>query len=223
MCYKPDLQVIDCGTVDYKTMLGRQRELFDSLVKQKRNGGRVTSEYIFLLEHPDVITLGRHADHSNLLATADFLSHAGISAVEIERGGDITYHGPGQLVVYPIIDISLRSFGVKDYVTALEEAVIRTIAHWGIKGERVEDATGVWIGKGTPAERKICAIGIRCSRYITMHGLALNVNTNLSKFRLINPCGFVDKGVTSMQKEVGAEVDMAEVKRVFVGELQQLI
>lgn len=209
--------------MDYNAMLARQREIFNRLVNQKRNGEKVDHEYLFLLEHPHVITFGRHANHANLLASADYLADAGIAAVEIERGGDITYHGPGQLVVYPIIDISLRSLGVKDYVSLLEEAVIRTLAHWGIKGERVEGATGVWIGKGTPGERKICAIGIRCSRYITMHGLALNVNTDLSMFHLINPCGFIDKGVTSMQKELGSPMDMDEVKRVFASEFLGLL
>ncbi len=209
--------------VDYESMLIRQRDLFEALVACKRAGKPISEEYLLLVEHPDVITLGRHARHGNILASSAFLQHEGIPTVEIERGGDVTYHGPGQLVVYPIIDLSRRSMGVKDYVATLEEAVIRTLAHWNINGERVDDATGVWIGKGTTAERKICAIGIRCSRYITMHGLALNVNTDLSKFGLINPCGFVDKGVTSIKKEVGGEVDMAEVKKRFVAELLTLL
>lgn len=215
--------ITDCGIVEYEPMLARQREVFAELVNCKRRGEPVRQEYLLLLEHTDVITLGRHADHANLLASSDCLECLGIATVEIERGGDITYHGPGQLVVYPIIDISLRGMGVKDYVNALEESVIRTIARWQIAGERVEGATGVWIGKGTPSERKICAIGVRCSRYITMHGLALNVNTDLSKFQLINPCGFVDKGVTSMQRELGHAVDMSEVKTAFREEFLNLI
>ena len=219
ICFEPELTVTDCGTVDYDAMLARQRQVFNSLIAEKRACGHVSHEYIFMVEHPDVITLGRHADHANLLVNPDYLRHSGVSVVEIDRGGDVTYHGPGQLVVYPVIDISLRHLGVRQYVETLEEAVIRTISHWDIKGERVEGATGVWKGKGTPQERKICAIGIRCSRYITMHGLALNVNTDLSKFQLINPCGFIDKGVTSMQKEVGEEVDLSRVKQVFIREL----
>ncbi|MDE7153053.1 MAG: lipoyl(octanoyl) transferase LipB [Muribaculaceae bacterium] len=207
--------ITDCGIADYRSMLARQRELFAELVGRKRRGEPVEHEYLLLLEHNDVITCGRHANHANLLVSADRLGSMGIEVVEIERGGDITYHGPGQLVVYPIIDLSLHGLGVRDYVSLLEESVIRTIARWGVIGERIDGATGVWIGKGTPEERKICAIGVRCSRYITMHGLALNVNTDLSKFKLINPCGFIDKGVTSMQKEHGHVVDMTEVKNVF--------
>jgi lipoyl(octanoyl) transferase len=143
------------------------------------------------------------------------LERRGIEFVQIERGGDITYHGPGQLVVYPILDMQKYSLGVKSYIDLLEETIIRVIAKYGIKGERVEGATGVWIDVGTPRERKICAIGVKCSRFVTMHGLALNVNTDLSYFSAINPCGFIDKGVTSISRELGHDIDMIEVKDLF--------
>lgn len=151
------------------------------------------------------------------------LSLKGIKLFEIERGGDVTYHGPGQLVVYPLIDLEAHHLGVKSYIHILEESVIRTIAHYGIKGERVEGATGVWIDAGTSHERKICAIGVKCSRFITMHGLALNVNTDLQQFSLINPCGFIDKGVTSIASEVGHPVNFKETARLLTDNLLKLL
>lgn len=126
----------------------------------------------------------------------------------VERGGDVTYHGPGQLVAYPILDLERHHLGVKDYVGLIEEAVIQTIALYGIRGERVDGASGVWIGAKTSDERKICALGVKCSRFCTMHGLALNVNTSLDGFSIINPCGFVDRGVTSMAREIGRDIDI---------------
>ena len=130
----------------------------------------------------------------------------------MNRGGDITYHGPGQLVMYPIFDLEQHNIGVRAYIERLEQAVIDTISEYGIKGERLKTATGVWIDSHSMNPRKICAIGVKCSRYITMHGLALNVNTDLNYFNYINPCGFIDKGVTSLEKELGKEVDIQEVK-----------
>ena len=142
--------------------------------------------------------------------------------MKVNRGGDITYHGPGQLVVYPIIDMANFGVGVKEYVDLLEEVVIRTVGEFGITGERLEGATGVWLDAHTPRARKICAIGIKCSRYVTMHGFALNVNTDLNYFNYINPCGFVDKGVTSIAKEVGAEIPVAEVKTIVKRYFEEL-
>ena len=135
----------------------------------------------------------------------------------------MTLHAPGQLVVYPIISLRRHRLGVKDYVRLLEECVIRTIADFGVKGERVEGASGVWIGKGTPGERKICALGIKCSRFVTMHGLALNVCNDLELFRLINPCGFIDKGVTSLSQECGGEIPVAEVRGRLLHHLSLLL
>lgn len=210
------------GLSDYEEMLAYQRERFAEMVAAKRAGERL-QERILFVEHSPVITLGRHAKEENLLFSRESLLARGISCHRIERGGDITYHGPGQLVVYPMIDLERWRLGVKDYVSLLEESVIRTIGEYGILGERVDGASGVWIGKGTPEERKICAVGVKCSRYVTMHGLALNVNTDLSAFTLINPCGFVDKGVTSMALELGHSLDFSQVSHAFERNLLALL
>lgn len=199
----PDVEVCvrDMERIEYYTMLELQRKVFREMVERKRSGSGAGKETIFIVEHDPVITLGKHAHHENLLLSEEALKAKGITCFDIERGGDITYHGPGQLVIYPLIDLEAHKIGVKEYAHILEEAVIRTIADYGIKGDRVEGASGVWIDTGTPRERKICALGVKCSRFVTMHGLALNVNTDMSGFSLINPCGFVDKGVTSMLLE----------------------
>lgn len=221
------MDIIDAGLVDYGEMLDRQRALFRSMVERKKNGLPVEKETLFLVEHNPVLTLGKHAHESNLLLPEGLLAARGVKVYRIERGGDVTFHGPGQLVAYPLIDLEAHRLGVKDYVDVIEETVIRTIADYGIAGERVAGASGVWIGKGTPGERKICALGVKCSRYVTMHGLALNVNTDLSYFNLINPCGFTDKGVTSMARELGHDVAIQEVKsrlaRHFVSLLDQRV
>lgn len=219
----PSLHVADCGVVAYREMRERQLRLFDAMVDCKRHGLPVSEEHILLVEHNPVYTLGRHGHAENMLVTPRILEARGIECVRIERGGDITYHGPGQLVVYPILDLEAHHLGVKSYITLLEEAVMLTLAGYGIRGERVAGATGVWIDCGTPRERKICAIGVRCSRYVSMHGLALNVNTDLSYFDAINPCGFVDKGVTSIQREVGHAIPMADVKNSMTSHLLELL
>ncbi len=217
------LTVRDLGCADYDEVWQLQHQLFDAKVERKKQKEPSGDDWLLLVEHDPVITLGRHAETANLLISEDSLRERGVKLRRIERGGDVTFHGPGQLVAYPIIDLEHYRLGVKDYVNLLEESVIHTIAHFGVKGERVEGASGVWIGKGTPQERKICALGVKCSRFCTMHGLALNVNTDLSGFNLINPCGFVDKGVTSLQRETGRDMDMDEVKRVFVAEFRALL
>lgn len=212
------VKVIDFGIGKYEEILNSQRELFGSLVKDKKEG-REGEEFILIGEHFPVITLGRRAHESNVLIPQNILNERGIELYKIERGGDVTYHGPGQLIVYPILDLEKHRFGVKDYVNLLEETVIKLLQNYGIKGERVDGATGVWIDKGSKKERKICAIGIKCSRFCTMHGLALNVNPDLTGFSLINPCGFVDKGVTSLQKETGnfaSENAMSIIKKDFL-------
>ncbi|MDE6022256.1 MAG: lipoyl(octanoyl) transferase LipB [Muribaculaceae bacterium] len=207
-----ELTVIDEGQKDYGEMLEKQRSLFTEMVACKKSGQPVEKEYLFLVEHNPVVTLGKHAKETNVLLPEKMLGEKGVEVFHIERGGDVTYHGPGQLVAYPLLDLEAHHLGVKDYVHLLEESVILTIADFGIRGERVAGASGVWIGAGTTAERKICALGVKCSRYITMHGLALNVNTDLNGFSLINPCGFVDKGVTSMARELNRKIDMDKVK-----------
>lgn len=196
----------------YHEILNRQRVIFNNMVEEKRISGKAIEEHLIILEHEPVITLGRRAKESNLLVSESGLKSRNIDIYRIERGGDVTYHGPGQVVMYPLIDLNLHHLGVKDYVRLLEESVIRILEEYGIKGERIDGATGVWIGKGTDRERKICAIGVKCSRFVTMHGLALNVNTDLSAFSLINPCGFTDKGMTSIAREKGDNIDIDEVK-----------
>ena len=190
----------------------------------KQNHAPISEEYLLIGEHLPVYTLGFHGDERNLLVSEEWLNKSGTEVIRIERGGDITYHGPGQLIVYPIIDLDGKKMSVKDYMWSLEECVIRLIAEYNIKGERVDGATGVWIDKGKQSERKICAMGVRCRRHITMHGLALNISTDLSAFGRINPCGFVDKGVTSLCEEIAIKnlhedivsPDMSDVKRKFI-------
>ncbi len=220
---KMTLNIIDERIIDYSAMLEKQLTVFSQMVEKKKRGTSIENEHIFLLEHYPVITLGKHAKESNILIDDSQLKNLGISMFHIERGGDVTYHGPGQLIAYPILDLEAHHLGVKDYVSLLEEVVIRTLAHFGIQGERVSGASGVWIGAGTPHERKICALGVKCSRYITMHGLALNVNTDLTGFHLINPCGFVDKGVTSLAIETGKTIDINLVKQLIANEFRMLL
>lgn len=217
------LNIIDEGVRPYSIMLSKQRRLFKQMVDLKKGGVPVEEEYILMVEHPSVITLGRHAKETNVLFDEEELSRRGVELYHIERGGDVTYHGPGQLIAYPLIDLEYHRLGVKDYVELLEEVVIRTIADFGIVGERVADASGVWIESGTIRERKICALGVKCSRFITMHGLALNVNTDLEGFDLINPCGFIDKGVTSMASELGSLVPLHQVKHLLSSYFRSLL
>lgn len=205
------VEIIDLGLTDYKETRALQLEAVAAV-----RGGE--HERVYLTEHHDVYTLGKHGHAENLLSLPP-----NAECIRIERGGDITYHGPGQLVVYPIVNLVHHRLGVKAYVNILEEAVIRTLADYGVEGKRVEGATGVWLGTGTPSERKICAIGVKISHGVSMHGLALNVNTDLNGFKAINPCGFVDKGVTSLAKEVAKPVDMAEVKRLLSSHLLSLL
>ncbi len=218
-----ELIVIDEGTKDYGEMLLRQKDLFSSMVMLKKDKKPLSKEYLLLVEHNPVITLGKHAKEYNLLLSEEEAANRGVGMYHIERGGDVTFHGPGQLVVYPILDLEYHHLGVKDYVNLLEEAVILTLGEFNIKGERVEGASGVWIEKGSRKERKICALGIKCSRFVTMHGLALNVNTDLTGFQMINPCGFVDKGVTSMAQELGKEIDMDDIKKIITLKFRQLL
>lgn len=208
------MTITDLGIESYRVTWQRQKDIFNSIINAKNTGNKY-DEQILLVEHPHVYTLGFHGNATNMLLNEEQLSQQGIEFVRIERGGDITYHGPGQLVVYPIIDLHLHHLGVKSYINLLEEAVILTLKEFGITGERVDGATGVWIDVNTPHERKICAIGVKCSRFVTMHGLALNVNTDLSYFSAINPCGFIDKGVTSIEKELNQKVDFNYVKEIF--------
>lgn len=203
---------IDLGECRYREAWEYQQQVSRSLIDEKLSGSKVEDRLIFV-QHLPVYTIGKSGHASNMLLSEKRLQEMGVECIKVDRGGDITFHGPGQWVVYPILDLDCRRIGIKEYVHRLEEVVIRTIASYGIKGERVDGATGVWIEGGTERARKICAIGVKCSRGITMHGLALNVNTDLRYFNYIHPCGFVDKGVTSMAKELGREVNMTEVRK----------
>ncbi|MDE6409795.1 MAG: lipoyl(octanoyl) transferase LipB [Muribaculaceae bacterium] len=210
------MNVIDFGISPYRIEWTRQKEIQQALIEKKRAKDTGFNESVLVGEHLPVYTLGFHGKASNMLLNEEELSKRGCELVRIERGGDITFHGPGQLILYPIIDLEIHSLGVKKYISILEESVIILLKDYGIKGERIEGATGVWLDKGRNNERKICAIGVKISRGVTMHGLALNVNTDLQAFSAINPCGFVDKGVTSIQKELQKEVDMSKAKERLV-------
>ena len=211
----------DLGSTEYACTWQMQKELFTSIIDVKmdnrHNGTSVpTSNYLLFTEHHPVYTLGRQGKEEHLLLSMPHLKEKGVSFFKIDRGGDITYHGPGQITAYPILDLDNFSPDIHLYVRRLEEIVIRTIGKWGIKGERSEKETGVWIDVGTPAARKICAIGVRTSHWVTMHGFALNVNTDMSYFTHIIPCGIRGKGVTSMAMEVGEKINIGEVKKELV-------
>lgn len=174
---------------------------------------------VLLVEHPPVYTLGKSGHAENLLVARESLEAMGAQFFHIDRGGDITFHGPGQLVCYPVLDLERLGIGLREYIGALEEAVIRTVGRYGIDAGRIDGASGVWIDPAGKRPRKICAIGVRSSRYVTMHGFALNVTTDLEWFSRINPCGFTDRGVASIASETGSNPPMQEVKRAVVEEL----
>ncbi|MGN6569206.1 MAG: lipoyl(octanoyl) transferase LipB [Flavipsychrobacter sp.] len=219
----------DLGDIEYGTAWQKQEELMKQNLQLKaqwystpettRSAALNTKNYLFFCEHPHVYTLGKSGHMENLLVNDNRLKELDVSFYKTNRGGDITYHGPGQIVGYPILDLELFFTDLGKYMRGLEEAIIKTIAHYGIKGDRLPGATGVWLDPDNPARaRKICAMGVRCSRWITMHGFALNVNTDLNYFNYIVPCGLTDKGVTSIEKEVGRKVDMEEVKQILKDE-----
>ena len=216
-----EIEVRDLGVIEYGAAWDMQRQVFDAVVQSKLTGG-TEPQTLFLCEHPHVYTLGKSGAAENLLVNDDFLRSIDATYVKTDRGGDITYHGYGQLVGYPVLDLERFGMGLKEYIYALEESVIRTVADYGIESGRLDGATGVWLEKETARARKICAIGVKASRFVTMHGFALNVNTDLKYFTYINPCGFVDKGVTSLQAESGHEVDVQEVKQRFAAHFRAI-
>jgi len=202
----------DFSSIDYKEGWDFQEKLFNRLVEDKK-AERDREQHLIFCEHPHVYTLGKSGTENNLLINEDFLKKINATFYKTNRGGDITYHGPGQLVGYPIFDLDLMNLGLKQYIFQLEEVIISTLQVFGMVGTRMEGATGVWLDVNVPAKaRKICAIGVRSSHWVTMHGFAFNVNTNLEYFNYINPCGFVDKGVTSLQKELGKPIELQLVK-----------
>ncbi|WP_405200420.1 lipoyl(octanoyl) transferase LipB [Christiangramia sp. LLG6405-1] len=223
-----EVEVRNLGSRDYKETWDYQEQLFKDTLDQKirnrrQNENIATRNYLLLVEHPHVYTLGKSGDHTNLLLSEEQLQKKNASFYKINRGGDITYHGPGQIVGYPILDLDNFFTDIHKYLRFLEEMVILTLAEYGIKSERSPGETGVWLDVGTPFARKICAMGVRASRWVTMHGFALNVNADLGYFDHIIPCGIKDKAVTSLNVELGQkEVDMTEVQQKLMKHFSQL-
>ena len=217
----------DLGRIDYKKCWDLQEELFAEILavkssNKKENKTVETKNHLIFCEHPHVYTLGKSGDEKNLLVNEDYLKSRGATFHKINRGGDITYHGPGQLVGYPILDLDNFFTDIHKYLRFLEEAVILTLKEYGLESERSPGETGVWFDVGTPKARKICALGVKSSRWVTMHGFAFNINSDLSYFGNIIPCGIIDKSVTSLQKELGKEMDMREVKNKVKSHLIEL-
>lgn len=215
------------GLIDYKEAWDYQEKLFRATVDRKiqlRNGETTeqTENHILFCEHPHVYTLGKSGDKNHLLLNDESLKQNNATYYEINRGGDITYHGPGQLVVYPILDLDHFFSDIHKYLRFLEESVILTLADYGIEASRVDGLTGVWIDGDKPTARKICAIGVKSSRWVTMHGIGFNVNSDLSYFSHIIPCGIQDKAVTSMESELGRKLDMQEIADVLKEKLATL-
>ena len=215
------------GLINYKEAWDLQEKIFKELVDLKiKNRNENTSflcqNQLLVCEHPHVFTLGKSGKEDHLLLDNKGLKDNEADYYKINRGGDITYHGPGQLVVYPIFDLEQFFTDIHKYMRFLEEAVILTLSEYGIFGERMEGQTGVWLGVGSPVARKICAMGVKSSRWITMHGLGFNVNADLKYFDYIVPCGISDKSVTSMQYELGRKIDMDELSEKLVVHLSNL-
>jgi lipoyl(octanoyl) transferase len=207
------IHITDLGTIEYQAALEFQEKLLQENVRIKLAKATNTTNYLLFCEHPLVYTLGKSGHIENLLISEQQMSEQGIRFFPTNRGGDITFHGPGQVVAYPILDLEHFFTDIGKYLRSLEEVVIRTLAEYGIVAGRSAGETGVWLEpEDKTRARKICAMGVRCSRWVTMHGLALNVNTDLQYFNNIIPCGIADKQVASMQQELGYAVSMAEVK-----------
>lgn len=220
------VKYIDLGKIDYKEAWNYQEKLFDEIVESKKQSKKDEAasreNYLLFCEHPHVYTLGKSGEQNNLLISDEFLEKINATYYKINRGGDITYHGPGQIVGYPILDLEDFNLTVKKYIFYLEEAIINLLKEYNIQGNRLDGGTGVWLDVDKPSQsRKISAIGVRASKFVTMHGFAFNVNTDLNYFNYINPCGFTDKGVTSMQKELGKELNIEEIKNKLKGHIRK--
>ncbi|WCM43387.1 lipoyl(octanoyl) transferase LipB [Flavobacterium sp. CBA20B-1] len=223
------VQIQDLGLKDYKDTWDYQEDLFQNILNLKSQNRKnehaiqPTPNYLLFVEHPHVYTLGKSGDLAHLLLNEEQLAQKNATFYKINRGGDITYHGPGQIVGYPILDLDNFFTDIHKYLRFLEDVIIKTIADYGLKGERSEGETGVWLDVGTPFARKICAMGVRASRWVTMHGFALNVNTNLGYFDHIIPCGIRGKAVASLNVELGVEkVDEEAVKQKIVYYFKEL-
>ena len=218
---QPEVELEDLGLIDYKQCWDYQTKLFDASVQLKIKNRKFpenrvsTKNHLIFCEHPHVYTLGKSGDLKNLLIDSPKRKEKNISFYKINRGGDITYHGPGQLVVYPILDLDYFFSDIHKYLRLLEESVILTLADYGVAGQRLDGFTGVWVDAEKETPRKICAIGVKCSRWVTMHGIGFNINSNLDYFKHIVPCGIEDKSVTSLQKEINQKIDMKELKLRF--------
>ena len=218
---QPEVELEDLGLIDYKQCWDYQTKLFDASVQLKIKNRKFpenrvsTKNHLIFCEHPHVYTLGKSGDLKNLLIDSQKRKEKNISFYKINRGGDITYHGPGQLVVYPILDLDYFFSDIHKYLRLLEESVILTLQDYGVAGQRLDGFTGVWVDAEKETPRKICAIGVKCSRWVTMHGIGFNINSNLDYFKHIVPCGIEDKSVTSLQKEINQKIDMKELKLRF--------
>jgi lipoyl(octanoyl) transferase len=218
---QPEVELEDLGLIDYKQCWDYQTKLFDASVQLKIKNRKFpenrvsTKNHLIFCEHPHVYTLGKSGDLKNLLIDGPKRKEKNISFYKINRGGDITYHGPGQLVVYPILDLDYFFSDIHKYLRLLEESVILTLADYGVTGQRLDGFTGVWVDAEKETPRKICAIGVKCSRWVTMHGIGFNINSNLDYFKHIVPCGIEDKSVTSLQKETNQKIDIKELKLRF--------
>ena len=221
------IKIIDLGHKSYSESLEVQENYFNGTISLKRSNRKTdnpqhTHNYLLWVEHPPVFTLGKSGKMEHLLVDKEALAEKGIEFYQTNRGGDITFNGPGQLVVYPIFDLDNFFTDIHKYLRFLEEAVIETLKEYGLNGSRSQGETGVWLEVGTPFARKICAMGVRASRWVTMHGLAFNINTDLSYFDHIVPCGIQGKGVTSLSKELGREISLEEVKEKLKTHLGRL-
>lgn len=212
------LIIKDLGKISYQYGFNEQEKYFSEIIKIKKSNYKKekllkTDNFLLFVEHYPVFTLGKSGDINNLLTNKEFLTENKIDFFKTNRGGDITFHGPGQIVVYPILDLDNFFTDIHKYLRTLEEVIIATLSDYGILGFRIDGQTGVWVGKGKFPAQKICAFGVRASRWVTMHGMSLNVNTNLDYFKYIVPCGINDKGVTSIKEELGRKVLLSEVKK----------
>jgi len=224
---KPIVQVRNLGLIAYQEAWDLQEALLKTAVdlkieNRKQNTAVLAAHHLLFCEHPHVYTLGKSGAAENLLLDQAHLDQIQAQFFKINRGGDITYHGPGQLVMYPILDLEQFFTDIHQYLRFLEEAVIQTLAHFGISATRLEGMTGVWLDPDGPNARKICAMGVKCSRWVTMHGIALNVDPDLSYFGNIVPCGIQDKAVTSMTKELGRQIDINEVRSVLSAQMASI-
>jgi len=225
----PTILLLDLQTIDYQTAFTFQEKLFNQLLQYNLHEAENAEteaekphDYFLFCEHPHVYTLGQNGNRSNLLVTDQFLKQINATCCHTNRGGDITYHGFGQIVGYPVINLKNLQISIKHFVEGLEEVIIRCLKTYNLHAERLNGATGVWLDANKPTARKICAIGMKISKMVTMHGFAFNINTDLTYFKHINPCGFTDKGVTSLQQELGKRVDISEVKQLIVENFEQV-